>query len=90
MEKDLDYRTVEGYNAMYAGIPKSKTLLHIWRDVYGDDYPEEVEPFSLGLFSLSVEEHDFFLEPGDHIHSLISYCGYGITAHNEPQSLCRQ
>ena len=45
-QKDLDFRTVEAYNAMYAGVPKSKTLLRIWHDVYGDDYPEEVEPFS--------------------------------------------
>jgi ubiquinone/menaquinone biosynthesis C-methylase UbiE len=35
----------ERYDRIFAGYPKSPTLLKIWRDVYGDDYPEGVDPF---------------------------------------------
>ena len=41
MGKDLDWRKVEAYNTSYVGVPKSKTFLRVWRDVYGDDYPTE-------------------------------------------------
>lgn len=44
MGKDLDWRTVEANNAVYAA--KNKTIFRVFRDVYGDDYPEEVEPLS--------------------------------------------
>jgi len=32
------------YDRLFAGYAKSPTLLKIWRDAYGDDYPEDVEP----------------------------------------------
>jgi len=36
----------EAFDAVYAAQPRSKTLSRIMRDAYGDDYPDEVEPFS--------------------------------------------
>ncbi len=35
---------IEKFSAVYAA--ENKTMFRIWRDVYGDDYPEEVEPTS--------------------------------------------
>lgn len=34
----------ETWDAFFAGQPKGETFWRIMRDVYGDDYPEEVEP----------------------------------------------
>jgi len=36
----------ELFNTGFAGWSKSPTLRHVWRKVYGGDYPEEVDPFS--------------------------------------------
>jgi len=51
MGKDLEKVNNQSFaqgdwDNMYAGIPKSKTFLRIYRDVYGDDYPEGVEQLS--------------------------------------------
>src|SRR2546425_10042181 len=32
------------YDRLFAGYAKSPTLRKIWRDAYGDDFPEKVEP----------------------------------------------
>src|SRR2546425_9427530 len=34
------------YDRLFAGYAKSPTLRKIWRDAYGDDFPENVEPLS--------------------------------------------
>jgi SAM-dependent methyltransferase len=34
------------YNAVFEAVPRSPTLRHIWRAVYGPDYPEEADPYS--------------------------------------------
>lgn len=36
----------ESFNVMFAALPRSPTLRHIWRVVYGPDYPEDADPFS--------------------------------------------
>ncbi len=36
----------ESFNILFAAVPRSATLRHIWRLVYGPDYPEEADPFS--------------------------------------------
>lgn len=36
----------EGFNATYSGIAHSVTLRRVQREVYGEEYPDEVEPFS--------------------------------------------
>ena len=36
----------DGFNVVFAAIPRSPTLRHIWRAVYGSDYPEGADPFS--------------------------------------------
>lgn len=40
----LDF--AELFNVGFAGWSRSPTMRHIWRKVYGEDYPEEVDPFS--------------------------------------------
>jgi ubiquinone/menaquinone biosynthesis C-methylase UbiE len=42
MVRDMEVR----YDRLFAGYAKSPTLRQIWRDAYGDDYPEDVEPLS--------------------------------------------
>jgi ubiquinone/menaquinone biosynthesis C-methylase UbiE len=39
------------HDRLFAGYVKSPTLVQIWRDAYGDDYPEDVEP--LGYVTLT-------------------------------------
>ena len=41
-----NWDSMEAWDAYFAGTPNSETVLRIWRDVYGDDYPEGVEPTS--------------------------------------------
>jgi SAM-dependent methyltransferase len=36
----------EGFDSLFAAIPRSPALRRIWRDAYGLDYPAEAEPFS--------------------------------------------
>ncbi|HEX9096231.1 MAG TPA: hypothetical protein VF990_09030 [Candidatus Dormibacteraeota bacterium] len=36
----------ESFNILFTAVPSSATLRHIWRVVYGPDYPEEADPFS--------------------------------------------
>ena len=76
MEEDLDFRTQKAYDAMYTGVPKSETLLRIWRDVYGDDYPEGVEPFSFVTRTDLTHIVEYLkLNPGDTLVDL--GCGRG-------------
>jgi len=36
----------ESFNAIFEATSRSPVLRHIWRVVYGQDYPEEADPFS--------------------------------------------
>jgi ubiquinone/menaquinone biosynthesis C-methylase UbiE len=39
-------RTEVTHDRLFAGYAKSPTVRQIWRDAYGDDFPENVEPLS--------------------------------------------
>jgi ubiquinone/menaquinone biosynthesis C-methylase UbiE len=46
MSPDPMVRAMEvKYDRLFAGYAKSPTVLNIWRDTYGEDFPENVEPF---------------------------------------------
>jgi SAM-dependent methyltransferase len=43
---DTEVTAAESFNVIFAAVSHSPTLRHIWRVVYGLDYPEEADPFS--------------------------------------------
>lgn len=44
--REAEVTTAESFNVLFAAVSHSPTLRHIWRAVYGLDYPEEADPFS--------------------------------------------
>ncbi len=45
-EREGEVTAAESFNALFAAVQHSPALRHIWRVVYGLDYPEEADPFS--------------------------------------------
>ena len=44
--------TADGYDGVFAALAQSPTIRHIWREAFGDEYPEEAQPF--GFITLSM------------------------------------
>lgn len=66
----------ELFNVGFAGWSRSPTLRHVWRKVYGADYPEEVDPFSfVTLTDLRRISHELRVGPGQIFADLA--CGRG-------------
>ena len=74
MESDI---VVAGYDAVYAAMPRSPTLRHLWRRrVAGRDFPEEFEHFSfITITQLRRMAGDLGLMPGQTLLDL--GCGMG-------------
>ena len=70
----LDF--AELFNTGFAGWSKSPTMRHIWRKVYGEDYPEDVDPFSfVTLTDLRRITRELRVGPGQTFADLA--CGRG-------------
>ncbi len=66
----------ERFDAIYSGGAHSPTLRRVQRDVFGDEYPAEVEPFSLVTMSdLRRIARDLCVGPGHRFVDLA--CGEG-------------
>ena len=66
----------DSFNLVFAGVPRSPTLRHIWRNVYGSDYPEEADPFSfVTLTDLRRIAHELGVAAGQTFADLA--CGRG-------------
>lgn len=65
-----------GFNAVYAAIQHSQTWRRIGREVFGDDYPEEADPFSrVTLTDLGRIAHELAVGPGQTFADIA--CGAG-------------
>ena len=66
----------EMFNIFFAGWAKSATVRRIWRQVYGDDYPEEADPASfVTLTDLRRIAREIRVGPGETFVDLA--CGRG-------------
>lgn len=67
---------IEWFNIIFDGWAKSPTVRHVWRKVYGEDYPEEADPYSfVTLTDLRRIAHELQVGPGQTLVDLA--CGRG-------------
>lgn len=66
----------ESFNVLFAAVPRSPTLRHIWHVGYGPDYSEEADPFSfVTLTDLRRIAREVGVGPGQILVDLA--CGRG-------------
>ena len=68
--------TAEGFDGVFAALAQSPTIRRIWREAYGDEYPEEAQPF--GFITLSLLQRiaqEVHVGPGQTLADLA--CGSG-------------
>ncbi len=66
----------EGFDAVYSALQHSPTWRRIGREAYGDDYPEEADPFStVTLTDLRRIAHELRVGPGQTFADIA--CGHG-------------
>ena len=68
--------TAEGYDGVFAALAQSPTIQRIWREAYGNEYPEEAQPF--GFITVSMLQRiarDVHVGPGQTLGDLA--CGSG-------------
>ncbi|HEU5200040.1 MAG TPA: class I SAM-dependent methyltransferase [Ktedonobacterales bacterium] len=68
--------TAEGFDGVFAALAQSPTIRRIWREAYGDEYPEDAQPF--GFITLSMLQRiarEVHVEPGHTLADLA--CGSG-------------
>ena len=71
----MTYNWAEVFDAAFAA-PASPVTKRIWRDVYGAEYPESVDPFSyVSTSELARICHEVDLDTDDHL--LDVGCGRG-------------
>ncbi len=64
------------YHAVFDAWGESPTLVGIWREVYGADYPEEAEPFGfVTVFDLKMISMELEIGPGQRLLDI--GCGGG-------------
>ncbi len=68
--------TAEASNGIFAALAQSPTIRRIWREAYGDEYPEDAQPF--GFITLSMLQQiarEVHVGPGQTLADLA--CGSG-------------
>ena len=64
------------YDAVYESVPRATAMRDIWRQVYGEDYPEEADPYGfITLTALARVAHLVGVAEGDTLADL--GCGRG-------------
>src|SRR5579885_575833 len=68
--------TAEASDGIFTALAQSPTIRRIWREAYGDEYPEEVQPF--GFITVSMLQRiarEVLVGPGQTLADLA--CGSG-------------